>query len=85
MLDIKEADRAMYGRERVEIERKGRLLTKEEECAKEILLRAQNTYDWYAKKCQSVIRGWLARCYHRWYKELPVRRRQSSRPLLEGS
>ena len=71
MLDIKEADRALYGRERSrEIERKRRLLTKEEGVRKgNPPVEAQNAYDWYAKKCQSVIRGWLARCYYRWFKE----------------
>jgi hypothetical protein len=71
MLEIKEADRLLYGQERSrEIERKRRLLSKAEGVRKgNPPPEAQNAYDWYAKRCQSVIRGWLARCYSRWYKQ----------------
>ena len=51
-----------------EIERKRRLLTKEEANRtgppKE---EGENVYDYFAIKVQSCIRGWLARCWFKWF------------------
>lgn len=51
------------------IERKRRLLTEEE--GKRVGPQPEeelNVYDYYAIRVQSLIRGWLARCWVRWYR-----------------
>ena len=70
MLGLKGVERKQDGAERSrEIERKRRLLTKEEGKRRgPPPIESKNAYDWYATKCQSIIRGWLARCYRRWYR-----------------
>lgn len=70
MLDIKSSDRKQYAVDRSrEIERKRRLLTREEgRRTGNPPIEASNAYDFYAIKCQSAIRGWLARCFTRWYR-----------------
>lgn len=86
MLDIKEQDRVFYGQERSrEIERKRRLLTKEEGIRKgPPPQESQNAYDFYAIKCQSVIRGWLARCFVRWYRVASLKACRAIQAAMRG-
>lgn len=52
-----------------EIERKRRLLTLQEAKKKGPASEDKpNVFDYYAVRIQSVIRGWLARCWVRWYR-----------------
>ena len=71
MLDVKEQERRMTGAERSrEIERKRRLLTSKEGKRKgPPPPESSNSYDWFAIKCQATIRGWLARCFAKWYRQ----------------
>jgi len=69
-VDIKGMERKATGSERShEIERKRRMLTEEEAVRQgPPALEKSNAYDYYATKIQSTIRGWLTRCYARWYR-----------------
>lgn len=51
-----------------EIERKRRLLPKDTKRSGQFKKESENVYDFYAKCIQSLIRGWLARCWTRWYR-----------------
>ena len=67
---IKGMERLVSGSERSrDIERKRRLLSEEEGVYKgPPTMEDSNAYDYYAAKIQSTIRGWLTRCYTRWYR-----------------
>jgi len=72
MIQLKSHERSKNGRERSrEIERRRRLLTEDEGRRRgppqEDL---PNIYDYYAIRIQTVIRGFLARAWSRWYKRL---------------
>jgi len=71
MLDVKTEERRATGVERSrDIERKRRLLTAKEGKRKgPPPPEASNAYDWFATRCQSTIRGWLARCFTKWYRQ----------------
>jgi hypothetical protein len=67
---LKTNERVHRSKERSrDIERKRRLLTEEE--GKRIgppPEEEENVYDFYAIRVQALIRGWLARCWVKWYR-----------------
>lgn len=85
-VQIKAADHKNAGSERSrDIERKRRLLTAEQgERKGPPKQEDQNAYDYYAKKCQSVIRGWLTRCYTRWYREASRKAARAIQACMRG-
>ena len=72
---FKELEQKAVGRERSrEIERKRRLLTEEEgQRTGPPPEEHSNVYDYYALKLQRTSRGWLARCWFRWYRNMSLK------------
>eukprot|EP00605_Chrysophyceae_sp_TOSAG23-4_P000095 GSChrysophyteH1.ASY1.ANO1.100.1 assembled CDS len=70
MLAIKSEEQRMVGVERSrDIERKRRHLTAEQGQRKgPPPPEASNAYDYYAIKVQATIRGWLAKCFTKWFR-----------------
>jgi hypothetical protein len=68
--NLKVHERATRSKERSrDIERKRRLLTEEEgRRTGPPPDEENNVYDFYASRVQSLIRGWLARCWVKWYR-----------------
>lgn len=71
-LAVKEAERATKNKELSrDIERKRRLLTKAEGVRVGPPQQDDaNMYDYYAIRLQATIRGWLARCWIKWFKKM---------------
>ena len=83
---IKADDHRAEGSERSrEIERKRRLLMAEAGQRKGPPKQDEkNAYDFYATRCQSVMRGWLTRCYTRWYREASRKAARSIQACMRG-
>jgi len=74
-LAVKAAERASKNKELSrDIERKRRLLTKEEGVRVGPPQQDDaNMYDYYAIRLQATIRGWLARCWIKWFKKMSTK------------
>lgn len=74
-LAVKEAGRASKNKELSrDIERKRRLLTKAEGVRVGPPQQDDaNMYDYYAIRLQATIRGWLARCWIKWFKKMSTK------------
>ena len=74
-LAVKEAERASKNKELSrDIERKRRLLTKVEGVRVGPPQQDDaNMYDYYAIRLQATIRGWLARCWIKWFKKMSTK------------
>jgi len=71
MLEVKTEERHANSAERSrDIERKRRMLNSKEGKRKgPPPPEASNAYDYFATRCQAAIRGWLARCFTKWYRQ----------------
>lgn len=83
---LKFEERDLRARENsMQIERKRRKLSQAE--SKRAGLQQDerpNVYDYYAVRIQSAIRGWLARCWIRWYRAVLLRATRLLQAILRG-
>lgn len=83
---LKESERSAKNKELSrDIERKRRLLTKEQG------VRVgpppqddENMYDYYAIRVQKTIRGWLARCWIRWFRMMSIKAAKILQAAMRG-
>eukprot|EP01034_Spumella_vulgaris_P022575 gene22575-28708_t len=83
---LKEMEKSQVGRERSrDIERKRRLLSEKEGRRVGPPPEDQrNVYDYYAIRVQSAIRGFLARCWIRWYIEVSLKACKVLQAVMRG-
>ena len=85
MKDLKEFERKEYSKDRSrEIERKRRLLTKEESVRTGPPPDNANAYDYYAIRVQKTIRGFICRCWVRWFRKAAFNATQLMQAGIRG-